>query len=995
MNSEYILRNAVRAALGLGSIAVVGASSTAFAQGKTDQIEEVVVSGTRITVPGVTSSSPIYTVGAKEIEQLQQPEVEKIFRILPITLAADADTRNNGTAGAATISLRGLGPQRNLLMIDGKRLTPYNENGRVDTQQIPTALIERVDIITGGASAVYGSDAISGAINFIMKKNFEGIAIDSNLSQTGDSDGRVKSASVTLGSNVAEGRGNVVLSVNWSDRDGVQLGARPLGRLGIVTADGSGLSNFLSGVAPTAPPAGCGGPNAVAAGGSTTTLPTRVAIVGDGTDALGQFRDDGTLGANCSVFNFNPYNYYQTPQKRFGGTAIGTYKVNDHAEAYGRLGYSNTNVRQQVAPSGFFAQPFWTPLANPFLSPSAQALIISQANVGRLATRTVNGVTTPAPRVTAANWRDLNNNGVVDAADDLNISYRRRTVEFGERSTTYQNNTWNFVVGARGDIINDWNYDVSYQRGEADRTNLNSGYTNVANAALAVNAVSKTTCRSGGACVPINLFGGFGSITTEMAAFSSASALLKTNYTQSIASASVSGPVKAVKTPWADTPLALSFGIEYREETGESIPDECLKLAPASCLGGAGGNQLPIKGGFDVKEAFTEAIIPLATDHTGLKSLDLELGYRFSDYNPTGNNRTWKYGLSWRPVDQLLVRAMKQRAARAPNVGELASPQTTALDNATSDPCSISNKAKITAALAARCIATGMTAAQVGSVEDFTAGQNNAFAGTDLNNLPKPEAADTTTIGVVWTPSFEAIQSPVVSLDYYDINIKDYIGTFGSQEILDGCFVAGLDSQCSKIKRVAGGLTAPGSGIQVFTTNLQFLRAEGLELGASFGVGIGRFGKLKFSLNANKYLKQESRSSIVTPVIDCNGFYGNQCGNPLPKTRFIERTSWEIGKYEVSALWRHLGSTAVEAAQVSATFDQFRKIKSMDYIDLSGAWHFSEKGTVRLSVNNVLDKDPPAVGNEAGTTSTNSGNTFPGVYDTLGRVVSLGVNLKF
>ena len=998
MPQHSSVRTAVRLALFTAALPVGFSAASAFAQNQAtapdaaseDDLQTVVVSGTRIQLPGLESSSPVYSVGASEIQQLQQPEVEKIFRNLPITVPSDGQNVNNGTAGVATINLRGLGSQRNLIMIDGKRVTPFNFNGRVDTSTIPTALIDRIDIITGGASAVYGSDAISGAINFIMKRNFEGVAIDGNYSQTGESDGKIKDVSVTAGSNVADGRGNFVVGINYAQRDGVQLGARPLGQLGIVTADGSGLSNFLNGQAPTPPAdATCGGPNSVAAGGSTTTLPTRVAIAGG--PGLGQFRSDGTLGANCSVFNFNPYNYYQTPQTRYGASAIGHLELNDHAEVYTRIGYNNTRVRQQIAPSGVFGSPFWTPLANPFISAQARTFILNAANAGRvLANPTV--TTTGA----GANWRDINNNNVVDAADYLNIVYRRRTVEFGERSTTYENTSWNFLGGVTGAINDNFNYDVSFQRGQSARDNISAGYTNVANIALAVDALSTTSCVSGGDCVPLNLFGGFGAITPAMAAFSSATAIERQDYSQQIISASVNGSIPSMKTPWAENPVGLSLGAEYREEKAETIPDECLKLAPASCLGGAGGNTLPIAGGFNVKEVFGEAIVPLISGAAGAQSLDLELGYRFSDYNPTGNNNTWKYGLTWRPVDQLLVRAMRQRAARAPNVGELAAPNTTALDNAVRDPCSIAQPvAARTAALTALCRATGQTAAQVFTVEDITAGQINAFAGTDLTRLPKPESADTTTIGLVWTPDFSFVTRPTLSVDYYDIKINDYIGSFGGQEILDSCYVAGRADQCSKIIRVGGTLTLPGSGVQEYTTNLKYLQASGLEIGLSFGVDIGDFGNLRFQTNLNKYLTQESQSSDLNAVIDCLGHYGNQCGNPIPEMRWVQRVTWSRGPFDATIYWRHLGSTSVEPVQVADTFPQFRSIASHDYIDLAASWDVRKNVTVRLSANNVFDKDPPVVGNEAGTTSTNSGNTFPSVYDTLGRVYAIGVNVKF
>ena len=707
MNSNNAVRSAVRQAITVGAlVTVLGYNPVAVAQDEV--IEEVVVTGTRITVPGIESSSPIYSVGDDEIALQQQPEVERILRLLPITKPADGQNVNNGTVGVASIDLRGLGSQRNLVLVDGKRVTPYNINGIVDTSAIPTALIDRIDIITGGASAVYGSDAISGALNFIMKRNFEGVDLRGYYGVTEESDGDNRNLALTVGSNVADGRGNVVLSVNWSERDGVLLGDRPLGQLGIDTVDGSNYAEFLAGESPEPAPAGCNGPGAVESGGSTTTIPTRVAIAG--ASGLGQFRNDGSLADNCSVFNFNPFNYYQTPLERFGGSAIGHFEINEHAEVYSRINFSSTNVRQQVGPSGIFGTTMFTPLANPLMSDQARNSIIAQAELDRAAGN-INQAGVPDPGSPGdflfENWRDLNANGVVDTADDLLISYRRRTVEFGPRSTGYDNNAFQIVVGTRGTIVNDWNYDVSFQHGESDRTNISAGYTNVANIANAVDSVDGVTCRNGDpSCVPIDLFGGFGSITPEMAAYSSATAIEQQNYQQTIYSGSVSGPIDALQIPWADTPIAVSLGAEYRKEVGSTTPDDCWKLAPNSCLGGAGGNKLPVSGGFDVTEYFGEAIIPIVSGKTGFQQLDIELGFRASDYNPSGTNETWKAGFSWRPIDSLRFRGMVQQAVRAPNVGELAAPNVTALRNATQDPCSVVNAANIDATLEAACIST-------------------------------------------------------------------------------------------------------------------------------------------------------------------------------------------------------------------------------------------------------------------------------------------------
>lgn len=1011
MSNNSSLRSAVRLALATGygqsrsrsslargaaTCALLTTAALALTPAYGQEVEELIVTGTRIRQPGVVSSSPIYSIGAEEIQRQQEPEIEKMLRLLPITVPSDGQNVNNGTQGAATIDLRGLGSQRNLVLVNGHRVVPFNDDGEVDTSMIPLALVERIDIITGGASAVYGSDAISGALNVVLRDDFEGIDVQLSTSQTGEKDGQDTYAAVTLGTNAADGAANVVLSLGYQEREAILLGARPLGQLGIGTADGSNYAEYLAGQGPVEAPAGCGGPGSVATGGSTTTLPTRIAIAGG--PALGQFRDDGTLGTDCSVFNFNPFNYYQTPLERYNGTVLATLDVSDDAEVYSMFNYGKTKVVQQVAASGVFGNPYFTPLANPLIGAQPLAEILAAANAG-VAAGTVNVSGVPDPDNPGDflfhNWNDNNSNGVVDAADDLNLQYRRRTVELGARSEDYNNEMFQALLGVRGAINENWDYDVSFQYGETNRVLLRQGYTNLTNVGNALQTVDGVTCLNGDAtCVPIDLFGGFGAITPEMARYSSASALQQQDYEQLITSAFATGAFPGLQLASASNPVAFSFGVEHRDERARLIPDECLKLAPDSCLGGAGGYLLPIDGSYDVKEAFLEALIPFVDGKRGAEGLDLELGYRYSDYDPSGSDDTWKVGLNYRPVDSLLFRVMRQRAARAPNVDELTSPVVIGLDNATLDPCSIANAASITPELRALCLSTGMSNAQVGTVEDIVAGQVNIFEGTDLANLPTIEQADTTTIGMVWTPDIGNLLNPVFSLDYYDIDIANPIEEFTPQEVLDACYVLAIATECAKVQRVGGTLTLPGAGVELLTRNKIFLRAEGVELGFSFGVPLG-MGDLSFSGNVNKYLTHEFQSLGALPVVDCNGFYGTSCQNARPEIRMIERTTWNFNDLSLSAQFRYMGPVDVEPPEAANTFPNFRHIGGRTYIDLYASYRFADRYLLSFGAMNVTDKDPPVVGNEAASTDFNSGNTFPASYDVLGRIYTLQVNMQF
>ena len=962
-----------------------------------EEAEVVVVTGTRISAPGVQSASPITSIGGAELQLSQVAEPEKLLRSLPSTIPGDGENVNNGTAGVTSVNLRGLGAERNLILMDGKRMTPYNINGIVDISTVPQAMLERIDILTGGASTVYGSDAMSGVVNFVLKRDFEGVELDVKRTITGDNDGEISTVSAAIGANLDDGRGNVALSLNWTQREQITLADRPFGIGNVDSATGSGL-----GVTLAASPANCGGPNTIPTGGSSTTIPARVSYMGGN----GQFREDGTFAGNCSTFNFNPYNYYQTPQERYSATAIARYDINDHVEAYARATFAATNIRQQIAPSGVFGNLFLVPLNNPFLPAEARAKIIADANLFRTGTPAVG--TTPArpPGLTAGRWVDVNNNGVVDAADKLQLSIRRRTVELGERSTTFDNNTFQFIAGLKGDLgtfLPEWTWDASVQMGQADRTNVSAGYTNVANIQNALDATSTTLCANGDVtCVPINLFGPFGSITPAMAGYSAGTALEQQNYTQSVATATIGGPLVGFQSPMAESPVSVVFGYEYRNETGKTTPDECLKLAPTSCLGGAGGNTLPVAGGFTVNEVFTEVGVPLIAGKPFFESLSLEFGYRVANYNLTGQNTTWKAGIDWALTDTFRFRAMQQKAARAPNVGELFSPFVTGLRNSGRDPCSISQPlADRTPALRAICQATGQAAGAVWTVQDIVVGQVGTFEGSDPTRPPAPEEADTSTIGFVWRPTFGGFfNNTVISLDYYDIKVNDYIDFGAPQEVLDGCYKQNKPEFCSLVVRINGDLATPGSGIRLLTTNLDYLQSSGFDLGVSTrfdleSLGLeSKWGSITISYNANLYTKNESRTNPTSAIIDCNGFYGTSC-DPTHKFRSVQRTTWAVGDFQLSYNWRHSSALMVEEAEKAGVFAAFQEIKAFDYIDLAASWDVNSVISLTASVANAFDKEPPIVGNTIGTTTYNSGNTFPSNFDVLGRVYGLGLNVKF
>ena len=985
--------------MAFAAIATAASIGTAPAvYGQEQAVETVIVTGSRIRRPGLSSSSPITSISLEEIEFQQEVEVEQILRSLPSTIPGDGQNVNNGTDGVSTVNLRALGPERNLVLLNGRRMTPANFRGRVDLSTIPTALIERIDVVTGGASAVYGSDAIAGAVNIVLKQDFEGFDLQINNTTTGDNDADTDNISLTLGSALEGGRGHVALSLSWSEREAVLLGARALGQIGIETGSGAGFDNFNAGLGPQDAPTNCQGPGAVATGGSTTSMPTRANIAGAGN--VGQFQEDRTLftgdagtglgpRGGCSVFNFNPFNFYQTPQERYNAFFTGNFEFNENLEVYSTVSYSNITVDSQVAPSGTFGAQFNVPMANPFLGDQARSEILSFANSSV-------ALGTLLPGSTGDNWNDVNGNGIVDSADYLKMQLRRRTLELGARSEQYDTEYFTFLAGARGSLLGDWNYDVSFQYGESNRTTVRDGYTNLTNIQNALDSVDGVTCANGdSSCVPIDLFGGFGTITPAMAGYARAIAFQQQKYDQSIGQIILDGPVDFIQVPSASTPLALSVGFETRDEFGSLNPDECLKLAPASCQGGAGGNLLPIAGGFRVDEFFVEGFLPLVDGLDFVDSLNLEFGYRDSDYNTVGNVNTWKVGLNWTVNDSLLFRVMEQEATRAPNIEELFSPVTTALRNATLDPCSIANVGNIDARLQGLCESTGMLPAQVGVLQDIVSGQVNTLEGSSLTNAPSAETADTFTVGFVWTPDVPVFENVMLSVDYYDIDITDVIGEFSAQEVLDQCYVLGNAASCANVVRVDGDLTTPASGIRRLTTNLDYEKSTGYEVSFSFGYDLGDFGDLSFSGNINKYSEQESQSSSTSPVIDCSGFFGTSC-DPVSDVRWTQRTSWNWNDLTASLQWRHIGGVDVERPEAAATFAAFRSIDDYDYLDAYISYNvWDDRVRLSIGIDNITDEEPPVLGNESGDTSSNSGNTYPSNYDTLGRMYTFGARLSF
>ncbi len=934
----------------------------------TDRVE---ITGSRIRSIDVSSSSPVLSVGVEAIRSSQPVVVEEFFKGLPAALPGIGSGTNNGTAGGATIDLRGLGSNRSLVLIDGRRVVPFDLSGSVDTNVIPIALLQRVDLVTGGASAVYGADAVAGVANFVLRKNFTGIELNSSYGASGHGDAQRVRTDLTMGASLDGGRGNVALSFGFTNTSALRQDSRPIGEASRSSTTGNRQGSF-------------------------TTVPVYVDL---GVNGFQVDPATGAPSAGVETFNFNPANYYQTPLKRTQFTALGNYVFNDKAEAYTQLLFTRADVGSHVAASGTFFNDYFVPLGNPYITPAVRQAICDATVVGPL---------TPAQ--------------CADDTREVLLPLGRRFVEFGPRINDFKNTMFQWTAGLRGGIVDNWSYDVYASLGKSDQLQTRINWGSYSKVQQALRALSTTDCLdTANGCVPLNVFGAAGSITPAMQKFINLDAVLTQQVEQKIYSASVSGDLGAVTSPFSGRPINVAFGVESRTVSAGNKSD-----APTQINGevlGTGAPQPDRSGELKLEEFFGEAVIPLVNGKPMAEKLDLELGYRHTKFSTTTSQSygTYKIGATWEPAKGFRVRAMQQRATRAPNVDELYAPLVTQLDNLAADPCQGTNinaaDANVAGTLSNLCRLTGVPVASIGGLSAPSAGQVNILSGG--NPALNPEEADTTTIGFVFQPA--AVQGLAVSVDYWRIKVNGAVSNPAVDDILDGCYSTAFNpgltfnSDCSKVGRnpatgTFNGASAPG--VLLATSNLGTIETSGWDLGISYGFSLqsvgapANLGRIDLELNASFLDKYDFQASPTSTNRDCVGFYSVACGTvsegegPVHKTKWNQRTTWTMGDWATTLNWRHLSGVRHETGIADPStgarfFAPYSSIKSYDYFDLGVNWTFNKTLRLSLSVNNLFDKKPPEVGNTIGSTSANSGNTFPQTYDVIGRYFTLGANLKF
>ena len=962
-------------------------------------VTEIVVTGTRIAQPNLTSNSPLVTVSQEDVKVAGTATIDTLTNALPQVVGGQNLGQSIAANGAATVDLRGLGPVRTLVLVNGRRLQPGDPQSVPnlpvpDLNTIPPALVERIDVVTGGASAVYGADAVAGVVNFIMIKNFQGLRFDAQYSFNqhnqqdsyvqqqllaggykvpGDvTDGGQTTFSVVLGTNFDEDKGNITTYASYFNSQPVTQSTRDYAACGLYAQPG-----------PT----------------SVNSAYDSYKCFGSSNGAFGKFRflnapgvtppdsnhnfADNPNGSNSFVpsqgsfgYNFNTVSFLQRQDDRYTAGYFANYQVAPKIDLYSEFMFLQDRTATQFAPSGLFSGTgavvgqsyFEVNCNNPFLSVS-QATALCGAAAG-----------------TSAKGRML-------------AGYRFAAVP---RSDAFLHESYRINLGIKGDLGEGWSYDAYLQYGTALYQDTQQGFTSLAkiqNALLVDPATGK--CISGGACVPLDIFKAQGADISQAAYnYVLTPGLRNGQTTEQIASAYITGELGqyGLKSPWAKDGLAIAGGTEYRRETLNYNVDNEYTIGDLS----GGSQQKSNSGSFEVYELFGEARAPLIQDMPWIKQLSIETGYRYSDYSEGITTDTYKAGLEYSPTEDIRFRYSYNHAVRAPNVNDLFTPQVQLLFNGI-DPCAGNNPQKSAAA----CAFSGVTASQYGHVDPCPASQCGSLVGG--NTALRPESADTYTYGFVVTPHW--IPSLNFSIDYYNIRVRDIIvaGLGGATVTLQNCLTSGAPIFCSAVHRdpTTGDLFGAGF-VDARNTNTGFIQTKGIDSALNYRTqfsdwSLPEWGGLSFNLVGTYTDHFVTQPITGGGTYDCAGLFGPTCVTPDPHWRHRAKVTWNT-PWNVNATltWRYLGAAKFEGNEGNSflsnglvdTIDA--KFKAISYFDLSASWKVKTGLTLRGGVNNLFDQDPPRGDSvNVGATGGGNGNTFPQIYDTMGRNIFMSLSAEF
>jgi outer membrane receptor protein involved in Fe transport len=1011
---------------------VLGASSSAIAGQQGPQVEEVVVTGSRIARPNLESTVPITTVTGEELYQTGNTSVGDLLNELPSlrnTFSQSNSSRFLGTTGLNLLDLRGLGTQRTLVLVNGRRHVGADillNAVSPDVNTFPTDLIERVDVVTGGNSAVYGSDAIAGVVNFVLKRDFEGLQVRGQTGQTSKRDGESHYASVLAGTNFFDNRGNVAVNVEYAKQEA------------FFASDRSNLKRQGTFIVTDTDPANSpedGVPDrvyyedvrfATLTNGGSLLLAPATGLAPCGRDTTGRayscsflFQPDGSLAPQTGDRiglapngNYNGGNGSTNRERNALGifpdlertslNVFGHLTISDAFEPFIEAKYVRTESLQYGGPAffqgatidGVREQPRFD---NPFLTDATRA----QINTARASM------------------------GLTPATASTRLGLRRNLLDLGPRQEDAIRETTRFVVGFGGDFASDWNYEVSVNFGRFKEDTDVLGNLNQQRFLLAMDstrdASGNIVCRSQvdpsaalifpfsnsdeyatsllandvASCVPLNPFGE-GNITSAMRNYLTQDTTSIAKIEQFVAAATVSGTTQR----WFELPagpIGLAFGVEHRTEDNYFKSDDLVENGLTFY------NALPFFNPptFEVNEAFAEFRVPLLEGMPFANALTFNAAGRYADYKgETGAVFAHNYGLEWAPLSSLRFRAGKARAVRAPSLVDQYAPlgQNFAL---VTDPCSARNIGTGSANRAANCAAAGIPASY-----DFVYGSSLSFLDGGNPNL-KEETSDSFTAGLVFRPEFVAGLS--LSVDYYDIDIDDVITTPTAQQILNACYDApGLNNQfCALFQRAGAGGGPQGEeqfrilegSLQRIILNYASSTARGIDVEAGYSHRLGGLGDLSTRL---VYTHTLQRDDFLNPS---DPDYADRVLLELgdPEDAFNLNTDLKVGSLTLGYELRYIGKMVLNQYEdvfslqgrppQNPDYSSRRYYPSVVYHDVRVSYDFTDSLNAYVGVDNVADKVPPLglTGQNAGA----GGIGTSGIYEARGRFIFAGARYNF
>ncbi len=1016
-----VLSNAVRIALSMGTAAAMVAVGSAYAQdqavsqsqsnSKSQTLETIVVTGSHIRRVDLETSNPVVTISAEQIQDTGKLTLGDVIQTLPVMTGSVSNGRvnNNGGAGQSLVGLRGLGPGRTLVLIDGQRVANFvgsvTAGTGVDLNTIQAAAVERIEVLTDGASAVYGSDAIGGVINILLKSNYQGAQYSANYGISDRDDGARKGASFTFGQ--TSDKGSILAGVDYNKFDSVLASHRKFSQnaLSLVATNTNGSSVALPGSGVVVVPggssyaardrifvspamnlpsnlAGCGSlslnPSAATAGTSPTT-----------------FADYHCFVSTQDKYNYASVNLLETPQERTNAFVKGVYHLSDKVDFYATVYNNKTVAAAQLAPAVFGSG------SNGFNT----GFTISKDNYYNPF-----GV-------------DFNQDGAAYAARNFPAGNRF----FANATTTNQ-----LISGFKGSVNlfnQDWNWDVGYNYGHVSQINTNDGLPNqtllnqeagpsflnsngVVQCGTAANPIPFSQCTP---FDPFNLFNANSQAVLKAAA---APAVINTWSIVRLAHADISGGLFDLP---AGT-VQMAAGADYRKDYTNNVVANDLLINPAASFTCVLSSNCSahLQGGFNVKEAYAELFAPILKDLPFAQSLNVTLGDRFSKYSEFGSTSNWKLGVEWKPIDDLLLRGTVQKVFRAPTLEDVFQAPNSSAPLLSSDPCdhiTVSNPACPNVPTDGSFLDTLVASAQ--QLHAITAG--SAYAGSNL----KPENGKSFDFGAVYSPHF--VPDLSFTADIWRIYLNNVITTVSAQSVLNLCFY-GQSQFCKFITRSdAPGLQGQPNLFTLPTANLGRFDVKGMDVSANYKLPQFSFGQFNVGLSAT-YMKQAKVQSAPgvagNSVLNYVGVMGSNgssleascptaSGNSggiggvcfFPRIRGLGTLSWQLGPWD--AQWTmqyisHFKVGSLDPSQGATGATGFNPTgPAGPYVLHYGAYVYNNfiagyniepiNTRIDVGVDNVMDKQPPIL---YANNSLNA-NTDPNDFDTLGRYYWARITVKF